>query len=86
MLQDVRIRDSNRSTKIPATYQAFIYGWYGVDSIDYKVIIAPDRMHADQLLRDWAFREGLDNAFFRFIDVVDWMLCGNETDMNDILL
>lgn len=85
MLWDLRIRDSNRPTKVPASYHAFVYTWYGVDSFDIKVIIAPDRMHADQYLRDWAFRQGLDNAFFRFYGEDDFDLAGNDTDLSEIL-
>ena len=87
MLHDLRIRDSNRPTKIPYGYNAYIYGWYGPDNIEYKVIIACDRMHADQLLKDWCYREGLDNAFFRSVDFdLDWMLAGQDSDFADILL
>lgn len=84
-MQDVRIRSSNRPTKVPSSYRAYIYCWYGVDSADYKVIIASDKPHADQLLRDFCYQQGLDNTFWRFVSDDDFMICGNDTDMCDIL-
>ena len=84
-MRDVRIRNSNRPTKIPASYHAFIYAWYGVDSLEYEVIIAADKVHADQLLRDLCLENGLSSAFFRFVSEVDFKICANGTDEYDIL-
>lgn len=86
MLQDLRIRDSNRPTKVPFGYHAYLYCWYGPDDIQYKVILAADKIHADQLLSDWCYREGLDNVFFRSLGEFDWMLAGQDSDFCDILL
>lgn len=86
MLRDLRIRNSNRPTKIPFGYQAYIYCWYGPDDVQYRVIIASDKLHADQLLRDWCFENGLETSFWRSVDVVDWMLAANGYDEHEVLL
>lgn len=87
MLSDVRIRSSNRSTKVPASYRAFVYRYGSFSDCigTITVIIAPDRMHAEQRLKDFCYEQGID-LFFTYIGEDDFQVCGLDSDYTDILL
>lgn len=87
MLQDLRIRNSNRPTKIPASYRAFVFGYPTCDgATDVEVIIAPDRLHAEQRLKDFCYEQGLEDIFFYFVGESNFQVVAKDFDYSDILL
>lgn len=71
MYDDLRIRSSNRLTPIPPKYKAYIFRCYLVDSVLYKVILAPSLVIANQRLRDFSISNDLD-FFWTFVQDDDF--------------
>lgn len=71
MYKDLRIRNANRSTPIPPTYKAFIFRCFCVDTIEYKVIVAPSLVVANQRLKDFCSENDLD-FFWSFVQEDDF--------------
>lgn len=67
MYRNLRIKNSNRSTPIPPTYKSYVFSCNLLDTVDYKVIIAPSRVVAYQRLRDFEYEQGLENLFWQFV-------------------
>lgn len=81
MLVDIRNRTSASPVKIPPKFQAYLYRWCDFGDSLYKVVIAESQVHADQYVRDWCFREGIDqDAFFYFLGVIDYEVVGIAGD------
>lgn len=61
MYNDLRIRNSNRSTPIPPNYKAYIFRYNALYvGFIYKVIVAPSLIVANQRLRDFTSDNDLD--------------------------
>lgn len=86
MLLDIRIRSSNRPTKIPASYRAFVYRYGSFSDVpgEICVIVAPDRMHAEQRLKDFCYEQGLD-LFFIYLGDDDFQVVGNGSEVHEII-
>lgn len=85
-MNDVRIRTSNRPTKVPASYKAYIFQFASVDADIFKVVIASDLPHAHQFVCDWCREQGIQNSFFRFRGEDDFAVVANDVDYCEILL
>lgn len=66
MYKDLRIRNSYRPTPVPHTYKAYVFRYFTVDTIEYKVILAPSFIIAQQRIKDFCVENDVDN-FFNFI-------------------
>lgn len=66
MYRDLRIRNSNRNTPVPPTYKAYVFRVNMVDTVEYKVIVAPSRVVAYQRLKDFEYEQGIA-LFWQFV-------------------
>lgn len=71
MYKDLRIRNSYRPTPVPHTYKAYVFRCFLVDTVEYKVILAPSLIVATQRIKDFCAENDLDN-FFNFIHEDDF--------------
>lgn len=71
MYKDLRVRNSNRFTPVPRDYHAFIFRYFTVDSVVYKVILAPNLIIANQRIKDFCAENDIDN-FFSFVSEDDF--------------
>lgn len=84
-MYDIRIRNSNRCTKVPPSYKAFVFIATSLDSLFYRVVIAEDEMHAYSYIRRWNIEQGLD-LFWRLAETdSDFAIVGSSPDYSDIL-
>lgn len=67
MYRNLRIRNSNRNTPIPPTYKAYIFRCNMVDTVEYKVIVAPSLVVAYQRLKDFEYENDLVDLFWQFV-------------------
>lgn len=80
MLVDVRNRRSSTPVKVPVKYNAYIYGYNPLDGMNYKVVLAPDKVTADQYVCDWCYQHDFPVYSFRFIETVDYEVVGYQDD------
>lgn len=71
MYEDKRIRTSNCPTPIPFNYKAYIFRCFAVDSLEYKVILAPSLLVAHTRLKDFTRENDLD-VFWSFVHQDDF--------------
>ena len=60
MYRDLRIRNSNKPTAVPRDYRAFVFSAPALDTVVYKVILAPSFVIAYQRLKEFSLEQGLD--------------------------
>lgn len=71
MYKDLRIRNSNRPTPVPRSFKAYIFYCNCLDSVEYKVILAPSFIIAYQRLKDFCIENDLD-FFWLFLTEDDF--------------
>ena len=82
---NVRIRKSNRPTKVPYNYKAFLFRATVVDGVVYKMVIAEDFMHASCFMSNFNREQGLD-LFWTFVDEdSEFPIVGSSPDYSEIL-
>lgn len=67
MYRDLRIRNANRPTPVPPKYKAYVFSTSAVDTLVYKVIVAPSYIVACQRLKDYQYETDTQSFFWRFV-------------------
>lgn len=71
MYQDLRIRTANRPTPVPRTYKAYVFRCFALDTVVFKVILAPSLLVAQTRIKDFSRENDLD-VFWTYVQDDDF--------------
>lgn len=80
MLVDIRNRSSSKATPIPPNYKAFIYRFHCIDTYEFKVVIAKDKLSSDSFMKQFVYEQSLENVFYSFVCEDDFSVAGIAGD------